>query len=254
MTAYPSADLPIGAPTAAHQTTLALLHDVLVEVARRRQDELPGLTESLQDDVVVADGGTSRPASGWFAGSAWRHGDRYVHELFINADLRHRHPDVSKAEDVLITLFHEGCHVWARAQNIEDTSRENRYHNRRFAEIALAIGLTVTPDPVVGHRPPGLSSWARLDYADLLTELDRGLVIAREPKPAEQPDDDEDLDSSSTPDTPLASSQAGSSKYVFASCRCSSDRRRPVTIRVASGSRRPGVIQCAVCETPFAES
>ena len=44
-------------PTGAHRTMLALLHDTVVEVARRRQDELPGLVETLQDDVVLTMGG-----------------------------------------------------------------------------------------------------------------------------------------------------------------------------------------------------
>lgn len=34
-------------PTDAHRATLALLHDTVVEAARRRQDDLPGLVETL---------------------------------------------------------------------------------------------------------------------------------------------------------------------------------------------------------------
>ena len=83
-------------PTTAHQTTLALLYGVLEEAARRRQHELPGLLETLQDDVVVTTGGTARPAYGWFAQDAWRYGDRQVHELFLNADRRIPHPFLAR--------------------------------------------------------------------------------------------------------------------------------------------------------------
>jgi len=59
-------------PTDAHQAMLALLHRILVEAARRRQDELPGLVETLQDDVLLNAGETRRHALGWFAEGAWR--------------------------------------------------------------------------------------------------------------------------------------------------------------------------------------
>lgn len=130
-------------------------------------------------------------------------------------------------------------------------------NNRRFAEIALTIGLAVQKDTLIGHVTPSLSPWARVEYADLLGELERGLVLAREPKLAEpgsslvDPDNeaDEDGEANSSPGV-----SASSAKYIFASCHCQDGRRRPVTIRVAKGSWRPGVIHCAECRAPFAES
>ena len=240
-------------PTDAHQATIALLHGVLLEVAHRRQDELPVLVETLQDDVVVTSGGTTRRALGSFTEGAWRYGNRHVHELFLNADRRNSHPGISAAEDVLTTLLHEGCHVWAQAQGIKDTSRDGRYHNRRFAEIALSIGLAIARDAVIGHRTPSLSPWGRADYADLLLELERGLILAREPQPTErQGGDTKSGDQQTAVSSPAG--PPGSSKYVFASCRCQYGRGRAVTIRVAAGSWRPDVIWCSVCEAPFTES
>jgi hypothetical protein len=246
----------IDSPTDAHRGMLALLHRVIVAAATRRQEELPGLVETLQDDVVLTTGGTSRPAYGWFAEDAWRYGDRHVHELFLNADRSLPHPSVSTAEDVLVTLLHEACHVWAKLTGIRDTSRENRYHNRRFAEIALMIGLLVEKDATIGHCTPALSPWARADYADLLGELERGLVLAREPKlttlgtSGSDTDDDGDEDRDETGSSGIVTS----SKYVFASCGCQDARRHPITIRVAKGSWRPGAICCAICQAPFSES
>ena len=241
-------------PTDAHQAVVALLHRVLLEAARQRQDDLHGLTESLQDDVVVTTGGTSRPAYGWFAEGAWRYGERRVHELFLNADRRLPHPAVSAAEDVLITLLHEGCHVWAQANGVQDVSRGGRYHNRRFAEAALPIGLEVERDAVIGHRTPRLSPWARSDYADLLAELEHGLVLAREPKLARAVGTGTDHDDPQATAAAPTSAAAGSGKYIFASCDCRDSRGRAVTIRVAMGSWRPGVICRSVCGATFGES
>ena len=138
-------------PTDAHQSQLALYGQVLLTVAARRQDDLPGLTEVCQDDVLVTAGGTPRAAHGWFAPSAWRYGDRHVHELFLNADRRVPHPSVDPAEDVLVTLLHEACHAWAQANDVQDTSRQGRWHNKRFAKIARRIGLVAEPDSRIGH-------------------------------------------------------------------------------------------------------
>ncbi len=146
--------------------------------------------------------------------------------------------------------------MWAKLTGVRDTSRENRYHNRRFAEIALAIGLAVEKDATIGHRTPALSPWARADYADLLGELERGLVLAREPKLTTLGAGGSDTDDESDEDCdPTGSSgTVTSSNYVFASCGCQDARHHPITIRVAKGSWRPGVICCAVCQTPFSES
>lgn len=243
-------------PTDAHLTILALLHDTVVEAVRRRQEELPGLVETLQDHVVVTTGGTTRRAYGWFAEDAWRFGDRQVHELFLNADRRHFAPYVSDAEAVLVTLLHEACHVWAKANDVRDTSRDGRYHSRRFAEIALTIGLQIERDAVIGHRTPALSALGRFEYTDLLGELERGLVLAREPKPGPADVDGENEADGQSGDTTVTEKPENETvaKYVFASCRCQDGRRHPVTIRVAKGSWRPGVIRCVECQAPFTES
>jgi hypothetical protein len=239
-------------PTGAHQALLALLSRVLLEVARRRQDELPGLVETLQDDVVVTTGGTRRRVLGTFTEEIWRYDNRQVHEVFLNADRRDRYPGVSAAEDVLTTLLHEGCHVWAKANGVRDTSRDGRWHNRRFAEVALQIGLDVERDPVIGHQTPGLSVRGRTEYFDLLAELEQGLLLSREPQRQEPESDDEELTGQESPAAMTTSQQAA--KYIFASCACRDGRGRKVTIRVAKGSWRPGVIRCEICQSPFQES
>ena len=133
---------PPDSPTDAYRAVFGVLHSTVMEAARRRQEELPGLVETLQGEVVLTTGGTSRLAYGWFAEGAWRYGDRHVHELFLNADRRVPHQSVSVAEDVLVTLLHEACHVWAQLSGVRDTSRDGRYHTAVRGDRA-------------GHRPGG---------------------------------------------------------------------------------------------------
>ena len=67
--------------------------------------------------------------------------------------------------DVLGTLLHEAAHGLAQARGIQDTSRQGRYHNRRYATLARELGLEVTsvqpigwsattvPDPTAAPTP-----------------------------------------------------------------------------------------------------
>lgn len=231
-------------PTDAHHSLLALYGRVLLAVAARRQDDLPGLTEVCQDDLLVTSGGTKRAVHGWLAPSAWRYGDRHVHELFINADRRLLHPGVSGAENTLVTLLHEACHAWAQANGIQDTSRQGRWHNRKFTDLARKIGLVAEPDGRIGHTTPSLTSWARNEYADLLSELESGLVLAREPRQGRR------LTGPGSGQPPSGVGVVSPfSQYVSASCGCQVNGR-PVTIRIAKGYW-PRIIFCDECQSPF---
>jgi hypothetical protein len=247
-------DMAVGSiPTETYLRQIAVLSNVLLEAARRCADVLPGLYEVLQDNVVVTSGGTAKWALGWFQQAAWRHGERRLDEVFVNADRSRAHPGMMSAEDVLVTLLHEGCHVYAQANGIRDTSRDGRYHNRRFGELAVAIGLTVVPDPVIGHETPGLAASAYVKYADLLAELEDGLVLTRErvtvPKSSGGAVDGDIAISTSS-----LTGVANSSKYVFACCRCAGARGNRITIRIARGSWRPQTIRCSACDAWFVES
>jgi hypothetical protein len=241
------------APTETYLRQIAVLSNVLLEAARRCADTLPGLYEVLQDKVVVTSGGSAKRALGWFRRAAWRYADRRLDEVFVNADRSGAHPGTGAAEDVLVTLLHEACHVYAQANGVQDTSREGRYHNRRFGELAVAIGLTVVRNPVIGHETPGLVPWARETYADLLAELEDGLVLAREPATmAKSPGGGVGGDVGVSAAAAIGS--ASSSRYVFACCNCAGARSNKVTIRIARGSWRPETIRCSVCDAWFDES
>jgi len=226
------------ASTDAHLHLTSLVTQVLLEAARRRRNDLPGLLETLQDDVLVTVGGTSHRALGWFEEDAWHHGGRRVHEVFLNADRRHAHAYLSTAEDVLVTLLHEACHVWAYTSGVKDVSRAGRYHNRAFARTAEVIGLAVDHYGMVGYSTPALSSWGRTAYGDLLVELKRGLVLTREPElRARGPRGGAELVDCPAQNTLAAPPKP--SRYIFATCGCVDRRGRRATIRVARGSWRP---------------
>jgi hypothetical protein len=89
--------------------------------------------------------------------------------------------------DVLGTLLHEAAHGLAYARKVSDTSRQGRYHNRRYATLAGELGLEVGPPPadwLVGDQRP------RPHRRPLRQDADRadGGAGAVAPRRAGQPD------------------------------------------------------------------
>lgn len=61
------------------------------------------------------------------------------YELNLGADYLAR-----PIENIVATLIHEGCHLYAMQNNIKDTSNHGVYHNKRFKELAEERGLSIS--------------------------------------------------------------------------------------------------------------
>ena len=84
---------------------------------------------SLRDDTWISKNGAS-------------------HEINIGAGTLAR-----PIEDVAATLLHEMVHYYNYVNGIQDCSRGNTYHNRRFRDCAMAHGLNVDHHPTYdGHQ------------------------------------------------------------------------------------------------------
>lgn len=60
------------------------------------------------------------------------------YELNIGADYLDR-----PIENIVATLIHEGCHLYAMQNGIKDTSNRGVYHNKRFKALAEERGLII---------------------------------------------------------------------------------------------------------------
>jgi hypothetical protein len=96
-------------------------------------------------------------------------------EVFITADGL-----AGSATEVLGTLVHEASHAIAFQRGIKDTSRQGRYHNKRFKALAEEVGLEVCRDPEMGWTATALSDAAAVAYSDTLAQLARALRVADE--------------------------------------------------------------------------
>jgi hypothetical protein len=80
---------------------------------------------------------------------------------------------------VLGTLLHEAAHGLAQARRIADTSRQGRYHNRRYATLAGELGLQVASVQPIGWSVTTVPDTTAAAYAGQLEDLAAALVLWR---------------------------------------------------------------------------
>lgn len=78
-------------------------------------------------------------------GKVWRSKDSDKYELNIGAGTLSR-----PIERVVATMLHEMVHIYHLMNNIQDTSRGNTYHNKKFKEKAESVGLIITRNDRIG--------------------------------------------------------------------------------------------------------
>ena len=179
--------------------------------------------------IVVASGSDPRSRRlnlGHFAAGRWQltSPDQLTDrpEVLVSGEGLQRGP-----VDVLGTLLHEAAHGLSHARKISDTSRQGRYHNRRYATLARELGLDVAHLDPIGWSATSVPEPTAARYADVLAELAEALVLWRR---AEQ----------ANPAGP------GRSRNALA-CSCGCGRR----IRVARSVLELAPIVCAGCAQPF---
>lgn len=100
----------------------------------------------LEKVVITFEAGYKKGAYGWIRNiKDWKQGQAERYNINISAD----YLDRSK-EQIISTLIHEMCHLYALQKEIKDTSRSGIYHNKKFKEIAESHGLNVLEADKIG--------------------------------------------------------------------------------------------------------
>ena len=184
---------------------------------RSRHPEVP---EAV---LVVASGAEGKRLNlGHFAPHRWQVNGADRHEVLVGGEGLHRGPT-----EVLGTLLHEAAHGLAQARGVQDTSRQGRYHNRRYAALAGELGLEVASVPPIGWSATTVPEQTAAAYASQLEDLAAALILWRR------------HDHRSNPGP-------RSRNLLAASCGCG---RR---IRVAKTTLVEAPILCGACAQPFA--
>lgn len=103
-------------------------------------------------------------ALGWFVPHRiWKDGNGYSEcEINLSANFLDR-----SIEDISATLLHEMCHQFAYLNDVKDYCRSGYYHNKEFAQIAMAHGLDVARVENKGFAHTQLNESAKTIIADL---------------------------------------------------------------------------------------
>jgi hypothetical protein len=172
--------------------------------------------------LVVASGAEGKRLNlGHFAPHRWQVAGSDRHEVLIGGEGLHRGP-----VDVLGTLLHEAAHGLAQARGVQDTSRQGRYHNRRYATLAGELGLEVASVQPIGWSATTVPEYTAAAYAGQLEDLAAALVLWRRQEHR-------------------LGTGPRSRNLLAATCGCG---RR---IRVAKTTLAEAPILCGACEQPF---
>lgn len=144
-------------------------------------------------------------------------------ELFIGGEGLRR-----GAPDVLGTLLHEAAHGVAATRTVNDTSRQGRYHNKKFAELAQELGISVEHDRTRGWSATTVPAETLAAYPAVLAALAAAITAYR-----------------SAESTGEGKTKSRNSPTAL--CGCSEPRR----IRVSRAVLAAGPIVCSLCDGPF---
>ncbi|MFT4010937.1 MAG: hypothetical protein QM655_12950 [Nocardioidaceae bacterium] len=187
---------------------------------RSLHPEVPAVMFTLGEGIAP----NGRVTLGHFLAAGWieRGTDQTINEVFIGAEGL-----AAGADELLDTLLHEAAHALAHARGLADTSRQGRYHNAKFRDVAIELGLECTSDAKRGWAETTLSAPARVAYVNELAVLDTAIGGHRRSRPRRV--------------------RASSNNGIALVCGCGRK------IRASASTARLGAITCGVCSTTFEE-
>jgi hypothetical protein len=206
---------PTTIPDGAASLLVAALEHIW-QIIRTHHPDIPDAV------LVVASGSEGKRLNlGHFAPHRWQVNGTDRHEVLVGGEGLQRGP-----VDVLGTLLHEAAHGLAQARDIQDTSRQGRYHNRRYATLAGELGLEVASVQPIGWSATTVPEHTAAAYANQLQDLAAALVLWRRHEDSSGPG-------------------PRSRNLLAATCACG---RR---IRVAKTTLAEAPILCSLCIQPF---
>jgi hypothetical protein len=131
--------------------------------------------------VVAAGFDARRHKLGHFAAERWWHArkDGALPEVLIGGEGLERGP-----EPVFATLLHEAAHALADAREIQDTSRQGRYHNLRASgRSPRSSGSSSPRRRASAGQPPRCRPPPRRSTEEAIDELAQALTVFRRAEP-----------------------------------------------------------------------
>jgi hypothetical protein len=192
-------------------------------------DRIQEIHPDVPDAILTFGDGArgKRHVHGHFRKHAWRskdaaEDDENIHEVFLSGESILR-----GARATLGTLLHEAAHGVASVREIQDTSRQGRYHNEKFREIGEELGLELEKDSKIGWSVTSVPGSTAEEFKTEIEALDAVLSIYRLPNPQKE--------------------GAAKSNGLVLVCGC--ERK----IRLSKTAAAQGDIECKACDEIFVE-
>ena len=102
--------------------------------------------DSALPPIVITIMSSPRTFGHFTVGRVWKAEKNHLNEINISAEHLDR-----KIEKTMATLMHEMVHYYCQINNIDDTSKNGRYHNKLFKREAEARGLIISYAKYIGY-------------------------------------------------------------------------------------------------------
>jgi len=187
MTITPSGAAKIAAHLADREMSTVtgdMAGSAVVQLLETVWDRIRGNHSELPAVVMVTGSGMIGPARwGHFRPNGWKtraEGESAITNLQMGEMFMAGETLAKGAKQVLQTMLHEAAHTLAKVRDIQDTSRQNRWHNAKFKQLAEELGLEyrdAQASPSIGFSEVTLKEETVEQYADLLAELDAAIRL-----------------------------------------------------------------------------
>jgi curved DNA-binding protein CbpA len=206
-----------GQDTEAVSRILHMLEDIW-QAIRHHHPQIPLVV------IIIASGTDGKQARwGYHAPKRWQVGLDERTEIMVSGEGLRR-----DAASVLGTLLHEAAHALATARGIQDTSRQGRYHNKKFKAHAEELGITVEHDARLGWSITTLPAHTATKYAVQLADLHLAMTLWRHNETSGGP------------------ATRRSTNLIAAACPCGR------SIRIAASTLADAPVICGACDSFFA--
>lgn len=217
------------------------------EAVRANHPELPPVV------IVTGSGFVGPPRWGHFRANGWAERaekgaavDLTVGEMFVAGETL-----AKGAEHTVETMLHEAAHVLAGVRDVKDTSRQGRWHNQRFRQLAEELGLEYTKSsahPQAGFSECLMTPGTREDYAPVIEELDRAIRLTIKLPAFVAAEDGQGSGGEFIHGAKKPRQGSGqSTNNVKATCQCP----EPRIIRASRKVLDQGFIACGLCHQSF---
>lgn len=130
--------------------------------------------------------------------------------------------------DVMDTLLHEAAHAMAAVRGIDECSRQGRYHNTKFRDLATELGLIAEKDGASGFAKTKLPVATLKKYRKTIEAIGKAITKVRTPNAKR-------------------GAKAAPSRMRLAECGC----KEPRKIRLAEKTFDVDDITCGACKSWF---